>query len=188
MSNNKLKNKILFIISILAGMVSLYFALAYPFILNRRISDKLEIEEQKLENYVKLINQKPQKDSLLEFLTLKSEKYKEMLLEYDKPPVVAARLQNTLKEMAEEEGVSIISEKQLPIEEYNLFTKIPITITLRCSITKLTNLVYAIEDYKKFLDISKIDISVINIRNPTDVKASITVSGFIFAKGISKET
>lgn len=170
------------------GVVVLYFALIFPFALNSRVSDKLEIEEQRLDNYLRLIRQKPEKDAILERLILNEEKYTDMLLKSDKPPVVAARLQNTLKEMAEDEGVNIISEKQLAIEERGPFIEVPIEITLRCSITKLTNLIYAIEDYQKFLDISKLNIRVVNIRKPTDVRADIKVSGFIVAHGISEES
>lgn len=89
--------------------------------------------------------------------------------------------------MAADEGVDIISEKQLSIVEQASFIEVPVEITLKCSITKLTSLIYAIEDYKKFLDISKLSIRVVNIRKPIDVRADLTVSGYIFAQDISKE-
>lgn len=189
MSNNKIKNRIWILIGVLLGVAVLYFALVFPFVLNKQLSTKLEEEEQRLNNYIRLISQKPERDAALERIKYKEAKYKSMLLETDKPPVVAARLQNTLKKMAEEEGVNIISEKQLAIEERGLFIEIPVQINLSCSITKLTNLIYAIEDYRKFLDISDLSIRVINIRKPTDVRADMTVSGFIFAHhGISEES
>lgn len=187
MSNSKVKNRVLIFTGIVIGCIIIYLIFVYPFILNKRVTGKLEIEEQRLANYLKLINQKPEKDIKLEELHEKIDKYKSMLLESDKPPVVAAMLQNTLKEMAENEGINIISERQLNIEEKGLFLKIPVEVTLRSSITKLTNFVYSIEDYNKFLDISDINISVINIRKPEDVKASITVSGYILAQEPSKE-
>lgn len=185
--NSKFNKKIWFGIGILGGLVVLYFALIYPFYLNRDVTKKLDFEEQRYNNYLKLISQRPKKDAILKRLTRKKEKYNNRLLEPDKPPVVAARLQNTLKEMASEEGVDIISEKQLSIIERDPFIEIPIEITLKCSITKLTSLIYAIEDFKKFLDISKLNIRVVNIRNPIDVRADLTVSGFILAQDVSKE-
>ena len=184
---SKLDKKIWLVIGILCGGVLLYFALVYPFYLNRDVIKKLDSEEQRYNNYLKLIGQRPEKNAILKHITRKKEKYNNRLLEPDKPPVVAARLQNILKDMASEEGVDIISEKQLNIIENDPFIEIPIEITLKCSITKLTNLIYAIEDFKKFLDISKLNIRVVNIRNPIDVRADLTVSGFILAQDVSKE-
>jgi Tfp pilus assembly protein PilO len=184
---SRFDKKIWLVIAILAGGVVLYFALIFPFSLNREVTEKLEIEEQRYNNYLKLISQRPAKDAILKRLTRKKGKYNNRLLEPDKPPVVAARLQNTLKEMASEEGVDIISEKQLTIIERDPFIEIPIEITLKCSITKLTNLIYAIEDFKKFLDISKLSIRVVNIRKPIDVRADLRISGFILAQDVSKE-
>lgn len=184
---NKFNKKIWLVIGILLGGVVLYFALIHPFSINREVTAELEREEQRYNNYSKLISQRPEKDAILKQLKRKKDKYNNRLLEPDKPPVVAARLQNTLKEMASEEGVDIISEKQLSIIERDPFIEIPIEITLKCSITKLTNLIYAIEDFKKFLDISKLNVRVVNIRNPIDVRADLTISGFIFAQDVSEE-
>ncbi|MGA1839756.1 MAG: type II secretion system protein GspM [bacterium] len=184
---DKYNKKIWLVAGILAGCVVLYFALIYPFSINKKVTDALEIEEQRYNSYIKLISQRPKKNAILKQLTLKKEKYNNRLLDPDKPPVVAANLQNTLKEMASEEGVEIISEKQLTIIERDPFIEIPIEITLKCSITKLTNLIYDIEDFKKFLDISKINVRVVNIRNPIDVRADLTVSGFILAQDVTKE-
>ncbi|MBN2372850.1 hypothetical protein JXL19_03560 [bacterium] len=187
MGNSKVKNLTWIALIGAMGIAAFYFALVYPFILNKRVNEKLEIEEQRLENYLRTIRQKPEKDAMLEHLIQSEERYQDMLMEPDKPPVVAARLQNTLKGMAENEGVNIISEKQLAISEQGAFIEVPVEITLRCSITKLTNLIYAIEDYQRFLDISKLNIRVVNIRNPIDIRADMTVSGFILARGISEE-
>ena len=188
MSKNNLNKRIWLVIGILLGGVLIYFALVYPFVLNKEVTAKLAIEEQRHENYLKLISQKPAKDAVLKRLARKKELYHGRLLASDKPPVVAARLQNTLKEMAADEGVEIISEKQLNVIEEGPFIEVPVEITLKCSITKLRNLIYAIEDYEKFLDISKLNIRVVNIRTPIDVRADLTVSGFIFATDISKES
>lgn len=188
MSTDKIKNRVWIILGVVIGLVALYYILVYPFLLNSKITSELEIEEQRLENYVKLIKQKPKKDFLLANTEKKLGIYKGMLLDGDKPPVVAAMLQNTLKQMAEDEGVNIERERPLNIEERGLFLEIPIEITLRCSITKLANIIYAIEDYEKFLDISKINISVINIRNPIDVKVTMTIAGYILSQGILKES
>jgi len=187
MNIGKLDKRIWLLIGILIGGVVVYFALIFPFFLNRDVTAKLELEEQRYNNYLKLIGQKPEKDGTLKRFIRKKEKFNNRLLESDKPPVVAARLQNTLKEMASDEGIDIISEKQKSIVEQDSFIEVPVEITLKCSITKLSNLIYAIEDYKKFLDISKLSIRVVNIRKPIDVRADLTVSGYIFAQDVSKE-
>ena len=188
MSKNRMDKRIWLLLGILLGGVVIYFALVYPFVMNKKVTAKLALEEQRHENYLKLISQKPAKDAVLKRLIRKKELYHSRLLTSDKPPVVAARLQNILKEMAADEGVDIISEKQLNVVEEGPFIEVPVEITLKCTITKLTNLIYAIEDYEKFLDISKLNIRVVNIRKPIDVRADLTVSGFIFAPDISKES
>jgi len=187
MSPGKINKKVWVILGVVLGGVVLYFALVFPFNLNRDVGEKLEIEEQRYNNYLRLISQRPEKEASLNQLMNRKQGYGSRLMAPDKPPVVAARLQNILKEMAAEEGVDIISEKQLDIVERKPFIEVPIEITLKCSITKLTNLIYAIEDFEKFLDISKMNIRVINIRNPIDVRADLTISGFIVAQDIAKE-
>jgi len=187
MSPAKLSKKVWIILGVVLGGVVLYFALVLPFILNREVSVNLEIEEQRYNNYLRLIGQRPEKEAILNQLNNRKQEYSSRLMAPDKPPVVAAHLQNILKEMAAEEGVDIISEKQLDIVERKPFIEVPVEITLKCSITKLTNLIYAIEDFDKFLDISKMNMRVINIRNPIDVRADLTISGFIVAQDIAKE-
>ena len=188
MTFNKIDKRIWIILGILLGGVALYFALIHPFVLNRDVMAELEREEQKYDQYLKLISQGPAKEAILQGLVRKKKIYKDRLFVADKPPVVAARLQNILKEMASDEGIDIISEKQLDTDERGLFIEVPVEITLKCSMTKLTNLIYAIEDYEKYLDVSKISIRVVNIRKPIDVRADLTVSGFILAREISKES
>lgn len=188
MSEDRFKKRVWVFIGVLLGIALLYLVFFYPIRLNLDVNERLELEEQRLDNYIRLISQKPEKEAVLKQLKRKQEEYSNRLLVPDKPPVVAARLQNTLKEMASDEGLDIISEKQLPIIERGNFIEIPIEITLKCSITKLTNLIYEIEDYERFLDISKLSIRVINTRKPIDVRADLTVSGFILARNISEES
>ena len=184
---NKLDKRTWITLGILLGSVLLFYALVHPLIRNREVISELELEEQRYGRYLKLIAQRPEKEAILQGLNRKKRIYKDRLFVADKPPVVAARLQNVLKEMAADEGVDIISEKQLDTQERLAFIEVPVEITLKCSITKLTNLIYAIEDYEKYLDISKVNIRVVNIRKPIDVRADLTVSGFIVAKEIERE-
>ena len=61
----KLGKKMWIILGVLLGGVVLFFALVYPFILNRDVSQKLEIEEQRYNNFLRLISQRPEKEANL---------------------------------------------------------------------------------------------------------------------------
>lgn len=181
-------SKIIWIIGSIIGFSILFFFLIYlPNSLNQNISDQLNLENQKLERDLKLISKREERIKQLEQIEKLKQGYYDMLLETAKPPVVAAQLQGILKNMAEEEGVKITREKQLDAIEHGNFLEIPVKLSIECTITRLTNFMYKIEDYWKYLDISNLNIKVRNTRNPQSVSADIIISGFIINKAALEE-
>ncbi|MGA1866997.1 MAG: type II secretion system protein GspM [bacterium] len=181
MNASKYKRLMWAVMIIICCIAVIYVMILLPYSLNSQITDQLDLEYQKMEMDRKLIAQRAQKLKQLEQLKKLKESYYNLLMASAKVPVVAAKLQGVLKNMAEEEGVKIIREKQLDQIEHGIFLEIPVQFTIEGTITKVSNFIYRIEDHTKFLDISDLNIKVRNIRNPTLVNADITISGFIIA-------
>ena len=181
-------SRIIWTLAAIIGCLTVIYLLIYlPYSLNSKITDQLDLGYRKMELDRKLIAQRSQKLKELEQLERLKNGYYDLLMESAKVPVVAAKLQGILKTMAEEEGVKIIREKQLDQIEHGIFLEIPVQFSIEGTITKVSNFIYQIEDYTKFLDISQFKIKVRNIRNPTLVNADITISGFIIAEPAIEE-
>jgi len=95
------------------------------------------------------------------------------------PAVAASELQNIAKEMAAAAGTETRSERILPTVERGELVEIPIEIAVSGEIRQLVDLLQRIEASPKLLRVQDLKVRVMNITQPKDLLATLTVSGFI---------
>jgi len=102
------------------------------------------------------------------------------LLPGETPQINAANLQEILKKLSEKNGIQIRSFRIGEPKETTYYVRIPVIIEINPtkSVASLTYFVYDIETYEKLLLISDLDITAPNMRTPTEVQGSLTVTGF----------
>ena len=95
------------------------------------------------------------------------------------PAVAASELQKLVKEMAGQALTEVRSERILPPVERGEILEIPIDIAVSGEIRQLVDLLSRLETAPKLLSIQDLKLRVVNVSQPKDLLATITLSGFI---------
>ena len=101
----------------------------------------------------------------------------------EKPPVAAAELQKFLKERAVSLNIDVKQERTLSAVDVGSYIGVPVEIGFSATTEKLKNLLVELRKSRLLLTVSEIKIKVNNVRNPGDVHATLTVTGFIRVDG-----
>ena len=102
------------------------------------------------------------------------------------PAVAASELQKLTKEMAAQAATEIRSERILPPVERGELLEIPVEIAVSGEIRQLVDLLRRLEGSQKFLTVQDLRVRVVNVSQPKELLATLTVSGFILP-GKSKQ-
>ena len=95
------------------------------------------------------------------------------------PAVAASELQKLTKEMAAQASTEIRSERILPPVERGEVLEIPVEIAVSGEIRQLVDLLARLETAPKMLTVQDLRIRVVNVSQPKELLATLTVSGFI---------
>jgi Tfp pilus assembly protein PilO len=95
------------------------------------------------------------------------------------PAVAASELQKLTKEMAAQASTEIRSERILPPVERGEILEIPVEIAVSGEIRQLVDLLAKLEAAPKMLTVQDLRIRVVNVSQPKELLATLTVSGFI---------
>jgi Tfp pilus assembly protein PilO len=97
------------------------------------------------------------------------------------PPVAASELQKIAKEMAAAAAMEVRSERILPPVERGELLEIPVEITVSGELRNLVDLLTRLEGAPKLVTVQGLKIRVMNIAQPKELLATITLSGYIIA-------
>ena len=95
------------------------------------------------------------------------------------PAVAASELQKLTKDMAAQAGTEIRSERILPPVERGEILEIPVEITVSGEIRQLVDLLARLDGAPKMLTVQDLRVRVVNVSQPKELLATLTVSGFI---------
>jgi K+ transporter len=143
------------------------------------LHDYTEAKEITLEKQLRKISEKENIQREHQALSLEIKELDKMLLAGDKPPVVAAKIQSILKEMASSLKIEITLEKALDPVDKELYLGIPVEIGFTAPTEKLMKMLYKIRTSKFIFTISEVKVLVKNVRKPVDAYTTIVVNGFI---------
>lgn len=95
------------------------------------------------------------------------------------PAVAASELQKLLKDMATEAKTEVRSERILPPVERGELLEVPIEIAVSGEVGQLVDLLARVERAPKLLAVQDLKVRVVNVTQPKDLLATLTLSGFI---------
>ena len=95
------------------------------------------------------------------------------------PAVAASELQKLTKDMASQAATEIRSERILPPVERGELLEIPVEIAVSGEIRQLVDLLSKLEGSQKLLTVQDLRVRVVNVSQPRELLATLTVSGFI---------
>ena len=170
---------------VLAGGGVLVVVLAWLFVIaplrdrSREASDLVPERERALTRRLDLLARRNQSSTDLEAATARVERLSARLLTAAVPAVAASELQKLVKDMAAEATTEIRSERILPPEERGELLEIPVEIAVSGEIRQLVDLLARVEGSQKLLTVKDLRVRVVNVSQPRELLATLTVSGFI---------
>jgi type II secretory pathway component PulM len=103
----------------------------------------------------------------------------ERFLTASTPAVAASELQQTVKEIAAQAAMEVRSERILPPVERADLLEIPIEVTVSGDIRQLVDLLARLESTRKVLSVQDLKLRVVNVSQPREILATLTLAGFI---------
>jgi Tfp pilus assembly protein PilO len=97
------------------------------------------------------------------------------------PAVAASELQKLVKDIAAQATTEVRSERILTPVDRGELLEIPLEIAVSAEIRQLSDLLTRLEGVPKLLAVQDVKIRVINVSQPRELLATLTVSGFILA-------
>jgi Tfp pilus assembly protein PilO len=95
------------------------------------------------------------------------------------PPVAASELQKFVKETAGQVSTEVRSERILPPVDRGEILEIPLEITVSGEIRQLVDLLARLETAPKLVTVQDLKLRVVNVSQPKEILATITLSGYI---------
>ncbi len=170
---------------ILGGGIVAALVLGWLFVLtpllarNTATADLVPERERLLVRRMDLLARRGQIAAELEAANARVEKLNGRLLTAAAPAVAASELQKLVKEMAAQATTDIRSERILQPEERGELLEIPVEIAVSAEIRQLVDLLARVEGAQKLLTVKDLRIRVVNVSQPKELLATLTVSGFI---------
>ena len=146
---------------------------------NRTATEMVPAREQVLLKRRDLIARKAAITAELEATNGQIGALSERLFTSTTSAVAASELQKIVKEMAAQARTEVRSERILPTTERGELMEIPVEIAVSGEIRQLVDLLARLEQAPKLVTVQEVRIRVVNISQPRDLLASLTLSGFI---------
>ena len=170
---------------VLAGGAVIVVVLAWLFVITPLLDrssatrDLVPERESALTRRLDLLARRNQITAELEAANARIDHLAARLLTAAAPAVAASELQKLVKDMAAEAATEIRSERILPPEERGELLEIPVEIAVSAEIRQLVDLLARVEGAGKLLTVKDLRVRVVNVSQPKELLATLTVSGFV---------
>jgi len=170
---------------VLLGVVGLALVLAWVFVVDplaessRLTSELVPSRSQVLARRLDLLARKDTVTKDLATTNADIERLSGRFLTEAAPAVAASELQKLTKEMAAQAATEIRSERILPPVERGELLEIPVEIAVSGEIRQLVDLLTRLEGAEKLLTVQDLRVRVVNVSQPKELLATLTVAGFI---------
>jgi len=146
---------------------------------NQQAAELVPVREQTLARRLDLIGRRQAIEADLQTTEARIASVSERFLTSAAPAVAASELQKIAKDMASEAKTEIRSERILPPVERGALLEIPVEIAVSGEIRQLVDLLNRLEGAEKLLTVQDLRVRVVNVTQPRELLATLTLSGFI---------
>ena len=146
---------------------------------NRQAAELVPVREQTLARRLDLIGRRQAIEADLKTTEARIASVSERFLASAAPAVAASELQKIAKDMASEAKTEIRSERILPPVERGALLEIPVEIAVSGEIRQLVDLLARLQGAEKLLTVQDLRVRVVNVTQPRELLATLTLSGFI---------
>jgi len=148
-------------------------------------SDDVTVEDELFSQYRLLMKYRAMADQFDDLGEASGEldkelaSYEERFLTSLGPSLASAELQRILSDLAAGAGLSLQTVKPLPLLEKGDYIEVPLLFEFRGRIGGVRDFVRRIERAKTGLHVSKLAVSVVNVREPDTLGVKIAVHGIM---------
>lgn len=146
---------------------------------HRQAAELVPVREQTLARRLDLIGRRQAIEADLQATEARIAQLSERFLASAAPAVAASELQKIAKDMASAARTEIRSERILPPVERGALLEIPVEIAVSGEIRQLVDLLSRLEGAEKLLTVQDLRVRVVNVTQPRELLATLTLSGFI---------
>jgi Tfp pilus assembly protein PilO len=167
------------------GVIGLVLVLGWIFVVEplaesqRATAELVPSRSQVLARRLDLLARKDSIMKDIETTNTEIERLSARFLAEAAPAVAASELQKITKDMAAQASTEIRSERILPTVERGELLEIPVEIAVSGEIRQLVDLLTRLEASDKLLTVQDLRVRVVNVSQPRELLATLTVSGFI---------
>lgn len=146
----------------------------------KAVGRRLNNSEERLKRYVSEIQLEPAYSKQLKELEAVLSHTDSKLLQARDPSIASAQLLEIVKGLENQTGVSIVRSNPLPEKKVGEhFSRITLQIHLESNMTALTNFLYALSTYPKFLIVDDFTVQSFQSRGDTRIQPRMQISAFI---------
>ena len=172
------------VILALAGVVALVYGLVEYvgeplYLKQKRQEQKIESKILFITKYHEILNQTvyyEKKEQANQALAVQLSK---LFLSSSQPALAAADLQKSLEDKARKTRVNLVQVKTEKTKYMEGLLTVPVRITVKSSLKKLSDFIRLIENDDKFLVVEELVIRRVNKKEPEQLESRLLVNGFI---------
>ena len=147
----------------------------------KKMGDEIAVKRKVIQKYDEFLQNRKSIEEDLQRSQKQYDEIQQRLLPGETPQLGAAALQETVKKLADKNGIGIRSFKIIEPKETFPYRRISIQIEFNPvnNILSLGQFFHDIEHHEKKLLISEMDLLVPNIRVPNNIQGSLVITGLM---------
>ena len=146
---------------------------------NATTAELVPVREEILARRRAMLARRPRIETEIQAIDQRVTQLSSRFLTAGTPAVAASELQNIAKEMATAAKTETRTERILPPVERGELLEIPIEIAISGEIRQIVDLLDRVEHAPKLLRVNELKVRVMNVAQPKELLATMTLSGFI---------
>jgi Tfp pilus assembly protein PilO len=143
----------------------------------KKMRNEIEAKTLMLAKYRKFVKRKKTFETRLKEVESEYKEIQKQLLVGKTLSVAASDLQKMVEKLASSSGIEIKTQKMVPPEKNEYYTKVFVEIKTESSITELVNFMGKVEYHKVLAFPAKVVIKALEARDPKRVTATICIMG-----------
>lgn len=168
------------IIAIVMAIIAAYVFFIMPLSEKRsELRESLEAKYVTLQKYETFLKTAGKAETALDTMVKEIDDMEANALQDTNDSLAFVKLQGYVRDFAEKSGIKIISIKPLSVVKYKHYAALPIQLEASGGINQLGEFMKQIDASKLFIRIDRLNINLMNIQMPGELKIKLQVSGLM---------
>lgn len=173
------EKRVLVIGTVLAALIIIYWVTGWYGDIKTEMADLTDAKQMMLQKQMKNLSEMGPLQEKLDRVRQSASTEQKSLLNGDKPPVAAAELQSTLKDILSSQQIEMKSERTLAAVDAGYYLGVPVEIGFISDTEKLKGFLYRLRVSALLLNVTDLKARVTNANNPEDTYITLVITGFI---------